>query len=84
MSQQYHGDIENVIPAEIAAAGRNEFVKQLVSKYQKDEALEMKNYEENMEFVLLMLEKNMELPMIRNIDEKLPVQMAALLGHEEM
>ncbi|TXG48381.1 hypothetical protein EZV62_027675 [Acer yangbiense] len=67
-----------------AAAGRNEFVKQLVSKYLKDEDLEMKNYEENMEFVLLMLEKNMELPMIRNIDEKLLVQMAALLGHEEM
>ncbi|KAK1556853.1 hypothetical protein Q3G72_013425 [Acer saccharum] len=38
----------------------------------------------NMKLVLLMLEKNEELAMIRNRSGKLPVQMAALLGHKEM
>ncbi|KAK3206213.1 hypothetical protein Dsin_020259 [Dipteronia sinensis] len=78
-----------------ATAGRKEFVKKLVNNYLQVEDLEIKNYEGNtafclaamtgnMELVLFMLEKNEKLAMIRNTDGKLPVQMAALLGHEDM
>ncbi|KAK2640250.1 hypothetical protein Ddye_028045 [Dipteronia dyeriana] len=45
----------------VAAVGRNEFVKQLVSKYLKDEDLEMKNEKGNTAFCLAAMTGNMEL-----------------------
>ncbi|KAH7534692.1 hypothetical protein JRO89_XSUnG0000300 [Xanthoceras sorbifolium] len=79
-----------------AAAGRINFVKQLVmSNYRNEKDLEKKNKEgntaltlaamsENVQLALLMIQKNKKLAMIRTgIEDNLgllPVQMAALLG----
>ncbi|KAL5842801.1 hypothetical protein ACOSQ3_013404 [Xanthoceras sorbifolium] len=79
-----------------AAANRTRFVKELViHKHMKKDDLATTNKEGktafchaaasgNMELVNLMLEKNGELAQIRNEKNMLPIQMAALLGQEEM
>ncbi|KAH7569710.1 hypothetical protein JRO89_XS06G0252300 [Xanthoceras sorbifolium] len=79
-----------------AAANRTRFVKELViHKHMKKDDLATTNKEGktalchaaasgNMELVNLMLEKNGELAQIRNGKNMLPIQMAALLGQEQM
>ncbi|KAI9199140.1 hypothetical protein LWI28_028160 [Acer negundo] len=77
-------------------AGHSDFVKNLLSSsYMRKEDLERENGAGNtafilaaklgnIEFVLMMLEKNEDLVKFRDRNERLPVQVAASLGHKDI
>ncbi|KAK4858530.1 hypothetical protein QYF36_017834 [Acer negundo] len=77
-------------------AGHSDFVKNLLSSsYMRKEDLERENGAGNtafilaaklgnIEFVLMMLEKNEDLVKFRDKNERLPVQVAASLGHKDI
>ncbi|KAL5775657.1 hypothetical protein ACOSP7_013214 [Xanthoceras sorbifolium] len=78
-----------------AAASHTRFVQELVQKYITPEDLMMKNEERNTAFVLaaasgnmelvkFMMNMNKELSVIRCKEGRLPVQIAALFGHEKI
>ncbi|KAL5773578.1 hypothetical protein ACOSQ2_013502 [Xanthoceras sorbifolium] len=78
-----------------AAASHTGFVKELVEKYMKPDDLITKNKKQNtafglvvasgnMELVKFMMNKNEKLATIRCEYDTLPVQIAALFGHEKI
>ena len=92
-----HSDVRDTALEAAVLAGHNDFVENLSSSsYMKKEDLERKNGDGNTAFivaamlgnirvVLRMLEKNEKLVNIRNERRKrLPVQMAASLGHKDI